>query len=98
MADNTDDLIIVRDGEGRFYAFTPEQWAEARVPEDVQAALTELFDGDDTRGLIDPELAEMQSLRLQMVMDRRGKSIEMLTNLMKGLSNQQNAILGNLKG
>ncbi len=52
MAEHIDDLIIVRDGEGRFYAFTPEQWAEARVPEDVQAALDEMFEGDDTRGLM----------------------------------------------
>lgn len=52
MADNKEEMIIVRDGDGRFYAFTPEQWTEARVPEDVQAALAEMFDGDDTQGLM----------------------------------------------
>ncbi len=92
MADTNDDMIIVRDGEGRFYAFTPEQWAEARVPEDVQAALAELFDGDDTRGL-----ADLQMMQLQMVMDRRSKAIEMLSNSLGAMHQTGQAIIHNLK-
>jgi putative addiction module CopG family antidote len=43
------------------------------------------------------ELSEMTSLRLQMVMDRRAKLIEALSNLMKKLAATQDAIVQNLK-
>jgi hypothetical protein len=42
-------------------------------------------------------LGEMQQLRLQMLMDRRAKILELLSNLMKAASDTSAAIAGNLK-
>jgi hypothetical protein len=43
------------------------------------------------------EMGEMESLRLQMAMDRRSKAIETLSNLMKKLSDTSESIIANLK-
>lgn len=43
------------------------------------------------------ELAETESLRLQMAMDRRSKFISSLSNIMKQVSTTQESILQNLK-
>ena len=43
------------------------------------------------------ELAEMESLRLQMAMDRRSKFMEALSNIMKKMSDTDSAIVQNLK-
>jgi hypothetical protein len=43
------------------------------------------------------ELSELMQLRLQMLLDRRAKMIEMLSNILKKLSETQDAIIGNLK-
>jgi hypothetical protein len=43
------------------------------------------------------EISEMEQLRLQMIMDRRSKMIEMLSNLLKKMSETQDAITENLK-
>ena len=43
------------------------------------------------------EMGEMESLRLQMYMDRMSKMMSTLSNLMKKISDTQNAIIQNLK-
>ena len=43
------------------------------------------------------ELGEMESLRLQMVMDRRSKFIEALSNILRKMADTDAAILQNLK-
>jgi hypothetical protein len=43
------------------------------------------------------ELAESASLKLQMVMDRRSKSLSTLSNILKKLADTQGSILANLK-
>jgi hypothetical protein len=56
------------------------------IRENLQAKL----DGMD-------EMSEMTSLRLQMMMDRRSKFIATLSNIMKKISETQNALVQNLK-
>lgn len=43
------------------------------------------------------ELTEMESLRLQMLMDRRSKLISTLSNILKKIGETQNALVQNLK-
>ncbi len=43
------------------------------------------------------ELGETESLRMQMIMDRRSKIMSTLSNLMKKISSTQDAIIANLK-
>jgi hypothetical protein len=43
------------------------------------------------------QMSEEQSLRLQMLMDRRSKFIETLSNIMKKLSDTSSSIISNLK-
>lgn len=43
------------------------------------------------------ELGEMESLRLQMLMDRRSKMIQTLSNIMKKMSDTSQSIIQNLK-
>ena len=43
------------------------------------------------------EMGEMDMLRLQMLMDRRSKLEEALSNMMKKMAETQGAIVGNLK-
>lgn len=43
------------------------------------------------------EMGEMESLRLQMYMDRRSKMMETLSNIMKKISDTQDDIIKNLK-
>ncbi len=43
------------------------------------------------------EMGEMESLRLQMAMERQSKIMSTLSNIMKKISNTQNAIIQNLK-
>ena len=54
---------------------------------------------DDLQGKLDgmSEMSEMTSLRLQMMMDRRSKFINTLSNIMKKLSDTQDSIIQNLK-
>lgn len=66
-------------------------------PSDSRAALAayvaSVSDGRDTLA----EMGEMQQLRLQMHMDRRQKALEVLSNLLKKVSDTQDTIIGNLK-
>ena len=43
------------------------------------------------------DLSQMDSMRLQMLMDRRSKMDEMLSNLMKRISDTRSGIVANLK-
>ncbi len=43
------------------------------------------------------EIGEMESLRLQMAMDRLSKLMSMLSNILKKVSDTQSSIVGNLK-
>jgi antitoxin ParD1/3/4 len=54
---------------------------------------------DELRDKLDSlsEMGEMESLRLQMIMDRRSKMLETLSNIMKKISDTQESIVGNLK-
>lgn len=43
------------------------------------------------------EMGEMESLRLQMAMDRMSKQMSTLSNLLKKISDTQNSIIQNIK-
>lgn len=43
------------------------------------------------------EMGEMESLKLQMIMDRKSKVMETLSNMLKKLSDTSSAITGNIK-
>ena len=53
----------------------------------------------DTKTAIEPDedLAESQQMRMQMLMDRKAKAQEILTNLMKKQSETQSNIISNIK-
>ena len=54
---------------------------------------------DDLRDKLDSlsEMGEMESLRLQMIMDRRSKMIQTLSNIMKKISDTSQSIIQNIK-
>ena len=54
---------------------------------------------DDVKRKLDSmsEMGETESLRLQMMMDRRSKFISTLSNIMKKISNTQDTLVQNLK-
>jgi Arc/MetJ-type ribon-helix-helix transcriptional regulator len=54
---------------------------------------------DELRDKLDSmsELGEMESMRLQMIMDRRSKLLETLSNIMKKISDTSQSITQNLK-
>jgi len=54
---------------------------------------------DELQGKLDglSDLSELDAMKLQMLMDRRSKFLEMLSNMMKKISETQAAIVGNLK-
>jgi hypothetical protein len=54
---------------------------------------------DDLQGTLDSlgDLSDQISMRLQLYQDRRSKFYEALSNIMKSVSDTQNAIVGNLK-
>jgi len=54
---------------------------------------------DKAKGDLDSmsEMGEMESLRLQMAMDRMSKMMSTLSNVMKQVSDTERAITGNLK-
>ena len=60
---------------------------------DAAATKSRLRDRLDSQG----ELSQSDSMQLQMATDRRAKAIEMLSNLMKKMSDTQSTIVGNLK-
>jgi hypothetical protein len=43
------------------------------------------------------DMSQLESMRLQNVMDRRSKFVEVLSNIMKSIGDTANQITGNLK-
>ena len=43
------------------------------------------------------DMSQLESMRLQNLMDRRSKFVEVLSNIMKSIGNTANQITGNLK-
>jgi len=80
-----------------------EYWPAPKVPDlgplgsmsvaELDAKLAQLTDARDSLA----EMGEEQQLRLQMYMDRRQKLFQMLSNIMKKLSDTSGTIIGNLK-
>ena len=76
--------------EERLFAGKPEDLVEVEQLRSM---------ADELRGRLDGmnEMSEMTALRLQMTMDRRSKFISTLSNIMKKVSETQDAIVQNLK-
>lgn len=68
----------------------PGRVADARVLEAVLAELTTRLDSMS-------EMGEMESLRLQMAMDRRSKMMSTLSNILKKSSETAGSIVANIK-
>ena len=67
---------------------------------EIQVSASEIKEVQDSlKSKLDDmnEMSEMTSLRLQMMMDRRNKSISILNNIMKKISETQDSIIQNLK-
>lgn len=64
--------------------------ADIETLESIQSDLRDKLDGMD-------ELSEMTSLRLQIIMDRRSKFLSTLSNILKKISDTQDALVQNLK-
>jgi Arc/MetJ-type ribon-helix-helix transcriptional regulator len=98
-------------GSAAAYQQMPLPFPDPSSPGGVRVCPTSLYNGsldsvgqlrvilEELRGRLDSmsELSEMTSLRLQMVMDRRSKLMETLSNIMKSSSDTQGTIVGNLK-
>jgi putative addiction module CopG family antidote len=98
-------------GSTAAYQQVPLPFPDPNSPTGMRFGPTNLYNGslddvaqlpaisDGLRGRLDSmsELSEMTSLRLQMVMDRRSKLMETLSNIMKANSDTQGSIVGNLK-
>lgn len=87
---------------------TPEQQKKYQAYVKEELALAEAASATSlklTKGLEDPksnidsmsEMGEMESLRLQMAMDRMSKMMSTLSNLLKKISDTANSITQNLK-
>ena len=66
----------------------------------IETELNELKNEiEGLKGKIDSmnEMSEMTSLRLQMMMDRRSKFVETLSNIMKKISTTSDSIVQNMK-
>jgi hypothetical protein len=68
----------------------PGRIGDARVLEAVLAELTTRLDSMS-------EMGEMESLRLQMAMDRRSKMMSTLSNILKKSSETAGSIVANIK-
>lgn len=67
---------------------------------EIQVSASEIKEVQDSlKSKLDDmnEMSEMTSLRLQMMMDRRSKSISTLSNIMKKISGTQDSIIQNMK-
>jgi hypothetical protein len=64
-----------------------------QVPEILTSVMDGLREDLDSMN----ELSEMTSLRLQMLMDRRSKTIETLSNILKKIATTQDSLVQNLK-
>jgi hypothetical protein len=76
-----------------FYVMSQTARRLAAAKEDQATAKEELKEKLDSMD----EMSEMESLRLQMVMDRRSKFMSALSNILKKISDTQDSIVQNLK-
>jgi hypothetical protein len=110
MTDDTMDLLLLRDPHGTYYALpweAVERWA---VPTEAVGEVAPLF--DDVSGFgpygsqvaqaknkLDSlsEMGEMESLRLQMAMDRTSKFMSTLSNMLLKMSDTSTSITQNMR-
>ena len=86
--------------QARALLASAELLREDYVPTPGQPTLAELDASiDQMKTDLDSmsEMGEMESLRLQMAMDRMSKMMATLSNLLKKISDTQNAIVQNMK-
>ena len=86
---NARRLVVQAEGVQRDYQPAPGGPAKAELDSMVEALKTDI----DSMS----EMGEMESLRLQMAMDRMSKMMSTLSNLLKKISDTQNSITQNLK-
>lgn len=98
-------------GSERAYHRVPMPSPDPDATAGVRLVITDLHPGrikhveqlqailDDLKGELDSlsELSELESLRLQMLMDRRSKFISTLSNLLKKISSTQDTLIQDLK-
>lgn len=89
---NTATVKPVRSDSARFIKTTP--LATRKV---TKAELDEVIDKAKSDLDSMSEMGEMESLRLQIAMDRMSKMMSTLSNLLKKISDTQNSIIQNLK-
>ncbi len=110
--DRDDDVSYAERGMGGEAAYHdfPLPVADIDAAGGVRIVRIDLHQGPITRSRLDAlvdelrskldsmsEMGEMESLRLQMIMDRRSKFISTLSNLLKKISDTQDGIVQNLK-
>jgi hypothetical protein len=86
--------------EGRALVIRAEAVSATYAPERGQPSKQELDSSiDRVKADLDSmsEMGEMESLRLQMAMDRMQKAMQALSNILKKISDTSAAIIGNVK-
>ena len=83
------DLLARAQLKGRDYAPVPGQPSQA----DLGASIDQMQSDLDSMS----EMGEMESLRLQMAMDRLSKMMSTLSNMLKKVSDTSDAITSNIK-
>lgn len=83
------DLLARAEQVRAHYAPAPGQPTRAELDASIDAMKNDL----DSMS----EMGEMESLRLQMAMDRMSKMMSTLSNLLKKISDTQSAIVQNIK-
>ena len=96
------DLVLLRDHEGNTYLLPWEVLQQARVPDAYQTEIDHLISGDDVAGFGIYEMSSLpmsplDSLRLQVSMERRAKFTEAVTNIMSHISRTQDAIIQSMR-
>ena len=86
---NARRLVVQAEGVQRDYQPAPGGPTKAELDSTVDAMKSDI----DSMS----EMGEMESLRLQMAMDRMSKMMSTLSNLLKKISDTQNSITQNLK-
>ena len=87
----SDARALVARAEGVRAGYTPaiDQPSKAELDSQIDKMKSDL----DSMS----EMGEMESLRLQMAMDRMSKMMSTLSNLLKKISDTQNSIIQNIK-
>lgn len=92
-------LLAEREVRQRFANLTPEQTNLLSFYVMAQTAQQLAAEKDALKEKLDDmsDMSEMDSMRLQMAMDRRSKFITALSNLLKKISSTQDSVVQNLK-